>query len=1767
MKTLNAIFAERYSMLRGLIGFLPISASALVFLFYAAAAQSQATADLTISPTDLTVGEGTSGTFTVKLATDPSAEVRVTLEQPSASDNDDVSFTPDELTFTEGDDGNWDTTQTVTVTAAADDDGIGDKATINLTAAGGDYASVRGSVMVTVKDDDHGLYVSASSLDVRENGENSFTVRLNRVPTGNVTVDLDESPSNSDINITPASLSFTPSNWNIEQVVIVSADDDTDTVDDEATIDLSVSGDDQYDASVSIDVKDDDKTAAFVISVTSLAVIEEGSDTFTVRLATEPSASVTVTLAQPSNTEVTVDTDTDENNDQNTLIFTTSNWDDPQTVTVTAAEDSDSTDDTATIGLTATGGGYASVTGSVAIAVADTDAAGLVAPTSLSIDEDGNGTFDVRLTTAPTANVTVTLAQSGTSNDDVSFDTNPVTSGDQSTLTFTSDNWSTAQSVTVSADEDNDLVEDTATISLAAEEAGSENGYDDVTGSVAITVNDNDTAGLTISKKHLSLIEGSDSDSEDTFTVRLTNEPSASVTVSVPQPSNTDVTVDDTSLTFTTSDWNDPQTITVTAASDAGRLPDTATINLTAANGGYASAAGSVSVSVADDDLTLITSPSSSAREVDEGETANLTVRLSHRPTENIYVSAAVGSNSSSDVRINDNEILVFTPSSWNTNQTVEISARDDPDAIDERGSIDISASGFGYVIQDRTVNVDITDDEDADLILSPTSLSINEGEPGTFTIALAGSTAPSAPLTIVVIPSSAALISVDADTNRAGTQNNLTFTPSNWQTPQTIEVSALSDEDEDNNSATISFSFDGANYEGTSETQMTVTITDSDTPNLILSTRSLAIDEGENNSELSIRLTSPPTGGNVTVTLDQASNDTNSDVTIDTNPDESGNQETLIFTTDNWRTPQSVTVAAAEDDDAANETAMIRVMASGGGYNIVSGDNVRVSVTVSDDETPGLTVSTSYLAINEEESGTFTVQLATEPSETVTVTLAQPSNTDVTVDTNTSTANNQNTIEFTTANWDDPQTVTVTAAEDADDDEDTATIVISAAGGEYANAERVNVSVTAGDNDDEMVLTSTKNLAVTEGAQATFTLRLTKEPGANDTVTVTLVQPSNDDVTVDTDTGTAGNQRELTFDADNWDEPQSVTVSAADDSDDQDETASIDITAEGGDYGDAGGRVAVAVTDDDKKGFTLSLSEISINEGQGTTLSVSLSSIPSGNVTVTLAQPLNTDITLDTDSDADGNQSTLTFSTDNWNTAQVVNISTIEDDDAIADTAIIVISATGGGYNDVERVEIPVSVSDGDTAEMTVSPSSLTIDEGQGDILTVSLSAPPAPPSEDVTITLTRSGSTDVIFTPATLTFTAANWNTAQTVGINAAHDEDEANDSATITVAASGGGYDDTSTTVNVTVPDDDAPGIAVNPKSLSIVEGQSGFFIVRLSKAPSADVTLTLAQPSNTNVTLDTDPGTAGNQNTLLFTSASWNTPRGVAVSVAEDDNTETETTNITISASGATEYASVSTRVPVEAAEGSNPGNPLTWDIQSTAPAIPPPSAQDASTVRVRCIENREECSVFFDCSAQDGSVYRGPTPPLTLSSWHTEALSIRDMMGHVGGDWSGRGRLTCSVRSQQDVSTQVWTRSGDGVLVNNSAILRSTERRNTQGNRSYHVDIESIPSPNDTANRSNIRIRCESDNDCTNVTFDCYEDDGRRHPGVLGTVQSKHTRHLQAPELADDIVEHRWNGMGFTCEVGSDAPFSVQILTRTGGGGALVNNSASSGTAQ
>ena len=101
-----------------------------------------------------TTGTAT-GTYTVKLGSQPTANVTLTLSRDTGSSTTtplNPTFSPSTLTFTSG---NWSTAQTVTVTVTTDTDGVDDVVIIKHAAAStdGDYSGVSATVTATETDD------------------------------------------------------------------------------------------------------------------------------------------------------------------------------------------------------------------------------------------------------------------------------------------------------------------------------------------------------------------------------------------------------------------------------------------------------------------------------------------------------------------------------------------------------------------------------------------------------------------------------------------------------------------------------------------------------------------------------------------------------------------------------------------------------------------------------------------------------------------------------------------------------------------------------------------------------------------------------------------------------------------------------------------------------------------------------------------------------------------------------------------------------------------------------------------------------------------------------------------------------------------------------------------------------------------------------------------------------------------------------------------------------------------------------------------------------------------------------------------------------------------------------------------------------------------------------------------------------------------------------------------------------------------------------
>ena len=133
------------------------------------------------------------------------------------------------------------------------------------------------------------------------------------------------------------------------------------------------------------------------------------------------------------------------------------------------------------------------------------------------------------------------------------------------------------------------------------------------------------------------------------------------------------------------------------------------------------------------------------------------------------------------------------------------------------------------------------------------------------------------------------------------------------------------------------------------------------------------------------------------------------------------------------------------------------------------------------------------------------------------------------------------------------------------------------------------------------------------------------------------------------------------------------------------------------------------------------------------------------------------------------------------------------------------------------------VTVTDDETAGVSILPEELTIAEGGSDSYQVVLTSQPA---HDVTVTITHSGDQDIGIDDQELTFTDSDWETAQTVTVSAAQDDDARDDVATLShsVASTDTDYNGISGfEVAVAVTDDETAGVSILPEELTIAEGR--------------------------------------------------------------------------------------------------------------------------------------------------------------------------------------------------------------------------------------------------------------------------------------------------------------------------------------------------------
>ena len=1157
--------------------------------------------------------------------------------------------------------------------------------------------------------------------------------------------------------------------------------------------------------SASFTIIDDDTrgitlSPAKLAAGTGISMKEGGTSTYSLVLDSEPTDTVTVTVAGRQGDLISLTPET--------LTFTPSDWSTAQTISVVSLDDGTDTSFTnAVISHQVSGGDYGSVTvRDIWMLIKNTTQAYIYLDDAQASESDGYVEFTV--TVRPILRTTPVLVRYATV-DGTAIAGSDYTREVETGQTYKILNIPAGQStatirIPITDDQVYESAAETFSLQLTNHnnKATLDGGATSLTATGAITDDDpKPVVSVAGPAGDISYVSENVKDPV-TFTLTLIGRSAGDVTVDyatgqagllgllTPRQGLAGATEDEdyagTSGTVTFTSGQTTKTITVQVTDDdVSEETEFFGFKISAPQGADLRGQRSedvADVGLVDDDARGVTiDPTSiSLHEPASGETAvagAYTVNLNSSPTDTVTVTIGGGDPAvslSGDTLTNNQ--LTFTTTNWNMAQTITVTPVKDDNAVGETVTLTHTVSGGDYAgIAADSVTVNLTDSDARNLVLSEESLAVTEGDATGvgYTVKLA--TQPSDTVTVAISGHDGTDLTLSGTTL---TNNQLTFTTTNWGTAQTVTVKPGDDDNTDGESETLAHTASGGDYVNITK-DLPVSITDDDEAAIVLSETDLTVTEGDAaGSSYTVKLATEPTGSVSVSITGQAGTDLSLDNT------------TLTFTVDNWNTAQTVTVEAGEDHDAANDTAALTHTASGGDYANLT---VGLPVTVTDDDTPGVTIEPTALSVVAGRSNEYTVRLATEPTGDVTVTVSGHAGTDLSLD--------KTTLTFTLDNWDTAQTVTVSATQNAATAK--VTLVHAVAGADYGSvtAEPVVVSVVgrAGQQPTLQVgvSSSAQTLTIPEGGANSYTLVLGSRPTGDVTVGVTL--PTGSDLSLDKTT--------LTFSSTNWDVAQTVAVTAAEDDDGvTDAGVTLTHTVSGGGYNSTTvPDVEVSITENDTAGIVISKDSLTVGEGDaaGSSYTVKLATQPSGEVTVTISGQAGTDLTLD--------KTTLTFTVDNWDTAQTVTVTAGEDDDGANDTASLTHTASGGDYASI-TVALPVTVTDDDTPALVLSKTGLAVTEedAAGSTYTVRLATQP---SGSVSVAITGQASTDLTLDKTTLTFTADNWATAQTVTVKAGHDDDDVNDTASLTHTASGGDYANLTVGLSVNIIDDDTPPTAAN------------------------------------------------------------------------------------------------------------------------------------------------------------------------------------------------------------------------------------------------------------------------------------------------------------------------------------------------------------------
>jgi Zn-dependent metalloprotease len=633
-------------------------------------------------------------------------------------------------------------------------------------------------------------------------GSASFTVVLRSAPTANVNLTLIASNPREGA-VVPSVVTFNSANWNVPKTVTVTGVDDVlDDGDVAYAITTSVvSLDPSYNNLIApnVDVTnvDNDDSALVVTPLGGLVTTEAGGTaTFTVALTSQPTADVTVSFVSTNRREGRAT--------PSVQTFTPATWNLARTITLKGVDDAE-TDGTVAYFIAVNVSSsldqkYAALP-ELRISATNIDndpARFIVTPTTglATSEAGGQATFLVRLSSKPSADVSLNLASSNPAEGTLA----PLT------LTFTSVNWAVPQAVVVTGVDDVQADGNIQYTAIFKPGVSSDPNYSGLVTPDVVLVNiDNDVANILVTGG--TNIFTSEAGGTVTFTLVLTKAPTGNVSIGIASSNMGEGIANRTTIVFTASNWSKPTLVTVTGIDDNALDGDVlySIVTAPAISGDVAyngmNAADVLLFNRDDDGAALVIKSAGNLTTSESGGVATFGVALAKPP--NADVSLLLVSSNTDEGSVQSSPLL-FTVADWNIEQTVTVTGVDDRlidgniaygVTLDATDSDDVKYRALPVVLvavlnldnEARPVQLNF---EESNLTIEPpgTLITTESGGAATFTIVLTQR------------PLGEVKIALSSSNPFEGIVNpeSLTFTTDNWNVPQTVHVVGVDDKKPD---------------------------------------------------------------------------------------------------------------------------------------------------------------------------------------------------------------------------------------------------------------------------------------------------------------------------------------------------------------------------------------------------------------------------------------------------------------------------------------------------------------------------------------------------------------------------------------------------------------------------------------------------------------------------------------------------------------------------------------------------------------------------------------------------------------------------------------------------------------------------------------------------------------------------------------------------------------------------------------------------------